>query len=343
MKFDVVVGNPPYQDMNVGENNQAVPIYHYFYDLAEKVTSKYTLISPARFLANQGATPKKWNQKMLTDKHINIEYFNAKSDEVFPNVDIKGGIVIIFRDKNKIFGEIDTFIPFKELRSIFHKVKSITKENMSNFVYSPDSYRFTDCLFIENPYLIGRTDKTHAKAVASSVFSRYPEIFFTTKPDDGEDYIQIYGRTKGARIYYWLKRKYIANHANLDKWKVFVPGANGTGAFGEILSTPVVGSPAIGHNQTFVSLGEFDTEFEAEALLKYLKSKFARSMLGIMKTTQNNQSKITWSKVPLQNFTKNSDIDWSRSISDVDQQLYIKYSLAENEINFIESKVNPMN
>ena len=94
-----------------------------------------------------------------------------------------------------------------------------------------------------------------------------------------------------------------------------MPGANGTGAFGEILSTPVVGSPAIGHNQTFVSLGEFDTEFEAEALLKYLKSKFARSMLGIMKTTQNNQSKITWSKVPLQNFTKNSDIDWSRSIS----------------------------
>lgn len=342
MRFDVVVGNPPYQDKNIGNNNQATPVYNYFYDLAEKIADKYILISPARFLSNQGATPKAWNKKMLNDEHINIEYFNAKSNEVFPNVDIKGGVVVLYRDENNNFGAIDTFIPFEELRRIYHKVKTITKEDISDFVYSPDSYRFTDELFVEHPELLGRTDVSHAKAVASSVFTRYPEIFSEQKPNDGGDYIEIYGRLSGDRVYRYVKRSYIAPHPNLDKWKIFVPGANGTGAIGEVISTPVIGQPAIGHNQTFVSLGKFDTQFEAEALLKYVRSKFSRAMLGIMKTTQNNQSKNTWSKVPLQDFTPNSDINWNLSIPEIDRQLNEKYNLDQNEIDFIESKVKAM-
>lgn len=342
MKFDVVVGNPPYQDANVGDNNQAMPVYNLFYDLAERVAPVYSLISPARFLAKQGATPKEWNIKMLNDEHLKIEYFNAKSNEVFPNVDIKGGVVVIYRNKNKSFGSIDTFIPYDELRSAYNKVRAISSDSISHFVYSPDSYRFTDLLFAENPILMGRTDNAHAKAVASSVFERYPEAFFEFKPKDGEDYIQIFGRLNNERIYRFIKRKYLAPHPNLDKWKVFLPGANGTGSIGETLSNPVIGQPEIGHNQTFVSLGNFDTELEASALLKYIKTKFGRTMLGIMKTTQNNQSQSTWSKVPLQDFTTQSDIDWAQSIADIDQQLYRKYDLDEKEIAFIEGKIQTM-
>ena len=128
----------------------------------------------------------------------------------------------------------------------------------------------------------------------------------------------------------------------MDKWKVFLPGANGTGSIGETLSNPVIGQPEIGHNQTFVSLGNFDTELEASALLKYIKTKFGRTMLGIMKTTQNNQSQSTWSKVPLQDFTTQSDIDWAQSIADIDQQLYRKYDLDEKEIAFIQGKIQTM-
>lgn len=270
------------------------------------------------------------------------QYFNAKSNEVFPNVDIKGGIAILYRDSNKNFGAIDTFISFDELRSIFQKVRSVAEHNLSSCVYSPDSYRLTDNLFIDHPELVGRTDKSHAKAVASSIFTRYPEIFFENIPDSSDDYIQIYGRISGQRKYFWLRRKYIAEHPNLDRWKVFVPGANGTGSFGETLSTPVIGEPGVGHNQTFVSLGKFESKFEAEALLKYIKSKFGRSMLGIMKITQNNQSKNTWSKIPLQNFTPSSDIDWSKSVTEIDQQLYKKYGLSQSEIEFIERKVKAM-
>lgn len=342
MKFDVVVGNPPYQELNVGENNQAVPMYHRFYELAEKCSDKYILITPARFLANQGATPKAWNKKMLSDKHISIKYFNSKSDEVFPNTEIKGGVVVLLRDKNKDFGEIDTFIEFEPLRNIYNKIRQKSSSYLSEIVFSPDSYRFNNNLFSENPNLIGRTDESHAKAVSSSVFKRYPEIFSKEKPVSQDEHIRIYGRLDGERVYFWVKRNYLSEHLNLDKWKVFIAGANGSGAFGETLSLPVVGEPSVGHNQTFVSIGKFDSEFEANSLLKYIKTKFARALLGIMKTTQNNQSKNTWSKIPLQDFSKKSDIDWSLSISDIDLQLYKKYELNTDEVCFIEKTVKTM-
>lgn len=342
MKFDVVVGNPPYQEDTKGENRQSASLYHYFYQLADKIADRYILISPARFLSHQGTTPKKWNELMLQDPHIAIKYFNIKASEVFPNTDIKGGVVVLYKDKNVKYRAIETFIPYEELNSIYKKVKSFDESSLSEILFSPDSYRFSNRLFEEKPELIGRTDASHAKAVSSSVFSRYPEIFFSEKPQDGSDYIRIYGRESNDRVYYWVKRSYLSEHRNLDKWKVFIPGANGSGALGEVISTPVVGQPAVGHNQTFISIGLYNTQFEANSLLKYIKTKFARVMLGIMKTTQNNQSKNTWSKVPLLDYTPKSDIDWTRSIPEIDQQLYKKYGLSEEEIAFIEEKIKSM-
>lgn len=111
---------------------------------------------------------------------------------------------------------------------------------------------------------------------------------------------------------------------------------------GEVLSTPLIGEPLIGYTQTFISIGSFDNRFEAESCMKYIKSKFARTMLGIKKVTQNNKTKITWSKIPLQDFTEDSDVDWSKSISDIDKQLYKKYGLSDHEISFIETHVKEM-
>lgn len=341
MKFDVVVGNPPYQGEQVGTNTQAASIYYLFFNLAEQISQRYCLIAPARFLANQGTTPKSWNRRMLNDAHVKIVHFNPKSAEVFPNTDIKGGVVVIYHDKVKNFGAIETFIPFEELRSIHQKVRKVSHHDISKLAYGSDSYRFTDALLVENPTLIDRTDKAHSKAVATNVFERYPEVFFDVKPDELVDYIQIYGLLNKERVYKYMKRKYLRNHSNLDKWKVFIPKANGSGALGEVLSTPVIGQPVIGHSQTFISIGKFDTEFEAIALLKYIKTKFARTMLGILKITQDNNP-TTWSQVPLQDFTPQSDIDWTKSIPEIDRQLYAKYNLDEKEIAFIEEKVKPM-
>ena len=131
------------------------------------------------------------------------------------------------------------------------------------------------------------------------------------------------------------------DHENIAKYKVLVPRSNGSGALGEVLSTPLIGEPLIGYTQTFIGIGAFDTLNEAKAALKYVKSKFARVMLGILKVTQDN-NRATWAEVPVQNFTSNSDIDWSKSIHEIDQQLYKKYGLSDDEINFIETKVQGM-
>lgn len=160
-------------------------------------------------------------------------------------------------------------------------------------------------------------------------------------PDDGDDYIRIFGRGRSGRTYKFISARYIAQHPNLDKWKVIVPKANGSGALGEVLSTPLIGQPLIGHTQSFMSIGSFDSEAEAKALLKYVKSKFARTMLGILKITQDNPAS-KWKYVPLQDFTSDSDIDWSQSVADIDRQLYVKYGLGDDEIEFIESHVKEM-
>lgn len=98
----------------------------------------------------------------------------------------------------------------------------------------------------------------------------------------------------------------------------------------------------MGHTETFISFGKFDNIIEASNLNKYVKTKFARIMLGSKKVTQGNKTPKIWSNVPLQDFTNNSDIDWSKSIPEIDKQLYAKYGLSEEEINFIEQNVKPM-
>ena len=127
----------------------------------------------------------------------------------------------------------------------------------------------------------------------------------------------------------------------MDKYKIFLPKANGIGILGEVLSTPILCAPMIGATETFLSIGGFDNIDEAKAVLKYIKTKFVRALLGILKTTQDITPE-KWKYVPLQDFTSSSDINWSTSIGDIDKQLYKKYNLSDEEINFIETKVKEM-
>ncbi len=338
MKFDVVVGNPPYQEESIGDNYSDNSIYFYFYDLAEKVSSKYCLISPARFLFNAGKTPKEWNEKMLNDEHLKVVKFEQKSENIFPNTDIKGGVAILYRDAKKDFGKIGVFSSSEVLNAIAQKVARITTTTLDTIISNRGQYRYSNLIYSEYPQ---EMTKTSDPRIAPSAFDRFPEFFTEDKPNNNFEYIQIIGRTKSERVYRWFRRDYLSAPTSFDKFKVIIPKANGSGAIGEVLSTPLIGEPLIGFTETFISVGAFDNELEAQNCLKYIKSKFARTMLGVLKITQNN-SKETWSKVPLQDFTPNSDIDWSKSIAQIDQQLYGKYGLNQEEIDFIESKVKAM-
>ncbi|WP_197734098.1 Eco57I restriction-modification methylase domain-containing protein [Sphingobacterium daejeonense] len=340
MKFDAVVGNPPYQESR--DNTRDDAIYNYFYDLAERIASKYCLISPARFLFNAGSTDKKWNQKMLQDKHIKVLYYQQNSSVVFPNTDIKGGVAILYRNATKNFGAINTFTSFEELNAISIKVSKFTTETLDSIMSGQGIYRFTPKMHHENPQVKSILSKSHPNDVGTGVLETLDGIlFFETIPDNNYEYSQILGRYKNGRVYRWIRKDYVNEPYAHFKYRVVLPKANGSGAIGEVLSTPLIGEPLIGFTQTFISIGSFDTREEAENCLKYVKSKFARTMLGILKITQDNP-KDKWQKVPLQDFTNNSDIDWSKTISEIDQQLYKKYGLSAEEITFIEENVQPM-
>lgn len=338
MKFDYIIGNPPYQEESKGNNESDTPLYHYFFEESFQIADRVELISPARFLFNAGYTPKKWNEKMLNDHHVKVLYYEPKSDKVFSGKDIKGGVAIVYRDAEKNYGAIGVFTAFSELNSINKKVEKLSKKSLSEIISSRGLYRYSEKAYKDNPL---EMKKTADSRIAPSAFQRMPELFTKEKPVDEYEYIQILGIIDGIRYYKWFRKDYIKEVDNLYKYKVMIPKANGSGAIGEVLSTPLVGTPLVGFTETFISIGETDSKQEAEAILKYVKSKFARTMLGILKVTQNN-SKATWKYVPLQDFTKKSDIDWSQSVADIDRQLYKKYGLSDEEISFIETHVKEM-
>ena len=345
MKFDFVIGNPPYQDNTLGDNEgYAPPIYHLFMNEAFKIANKVELITPARFLFNAGSTPKKWNKLMLNDEHFKIIKYVQKSNMIFNNTDIKGGVCISYRDAQKVFGKIGTFTSREELLTIAKKVTNNDFISMCDIIFSAESVSFTETMHIEHPEIEKNKllSKGHKYDLKSNVLEKlYDIVFFEKKPMDNDDYVQIYGRRNNERTYMWIKSKYIKKNINFDKYKVFLPASNGSGAIGEVLSTPLVGHPLVGHTQTFLTIGCFDKKEDAENCLKYIKTKFARTMLGVLKITQANK-KPTWAYVPLQNFTNNSDIDWSKSIHEIDLQLYHKYDLSQEDINFIEIHVEEM-
>lgn len=343
MKFDFVIGNPPYQDETLGDNKGfAPPVYHKFLEEAYKVANTVEMIHPARFLFNAGSTPKQWNEQMLQDPHLKVLYFEQDSSKVFSNTDIKGGVVITHHDNAKDYGAIGTFTVYDELNTILKKIKS--KNDFSEFstiVITRTAYRLTDKMHNEHPEALGQLSNGHAYDMSTNIFERLPQIFYDEKPQDGAEYIQILGRENNERVYKYVRRDYINTVSNLDKYKIFLPKANGVGALGEILSMPILSDPMIGATETFLSIGAFEQKAEAEAALKYIKTKFARVLLGVLKTTQDITPE-KWKCVPLQDFTHSSDIDWSTSIAEIDKQLYKKYNLTSEEIDFIETKVKEM-
>lgn len=340
MKFDFIIGNPPYQDETVGEQKQfAPPIYHIFMDECYKVANVVELIHPARFLFNAGGTPKEWNQKMLNDVHFKVLSHEQDSSKIFSNTDIKGGVAISFRDMRKNFGAIGTYTAFPELNEILKKVKNSTKfSSVNSIIANRGLYRFSPKAYSEHPL---EMKKISDSRVGASAFDRLSVMFLEEVPNDGNEYVQFLGLLHAKRVYRWFRRDYFNPVASFEKYRVFIPAANGSGAFGETLSSPLIVKPSVGHTETFMSIGSFDTEQEAKACYKYICSKFCRAMLGVLKITQHN-SPEKWAYVPLQDFTPASDIDWSKSIPEIDQQLYAKYGLDAEEINFIETHVKPM-
>jgi hypothetical protein len=341
-KFDVVIGNPPYQEQ--AKDTSDNPIYHLFMDEAYKVAERVSFITPARFLFNAGKTPKAWNQKMLDDEHLKVEYYEQDAARVFSNNLFEGGVAITYRDASVNFGAIGQFTAYAELNSILHKVTSRSEQSIETIIFLQSKFDL-DELYKEHPEcraLIGSNGKE--KRLTTSIFDLLDGVFSKEQGSDSD--LLILGLMKTKREYLYIPRKYIDETINVDKHKVFVPKSNGaSGTLGSdsarIISTPEIGKPSMSCTQSFICIGAFDSFAEAEAAIKYIKSKFARVLLGVLKVTQDNPPE-KWKYVPLQDFTPNSDIDWTKPAADIDRQLYKKYGLDEAEIEFIETHVKEM-
>lgn len=337
MKFDAIVGNPPYQEIT--ERTSDKPIYHLFMDIAYQICSKVTFITPGRFLFNAGKTPKEWNNKILSDKHFKVIWYERDSTKIFPNVDIKGGVAVTFRDKKQKFNEIGVFTTYPELTSIAEKVTSSQSFNsISSIIHLQNKFNLNNLYkdYPEYKKVIGSCGTE--KRLTTSIFEQIS--LFTERKQSNSD-IKILGLINNNRHFRYIASKYLENQEILSKFKVLLPKSNGTGQLGETLSSPVVAKPNSGFTQSFIGIGNFKSENIAIACRKYLFTKFSRALLGVLKVTQDN-SKNVWKFVPVQDFTTNSCIDWSKSIPEIDQQLYQKYDLNEEEIEFIERMIKPM-
>lgn len=342
MKFDFIIGNPPYQEEAVGSDNKTFmpPIYDKFMDSTFEIADKVELIHPARFLFNAGQTPKAWNEKMLSDPHFKVLHYEPDASKVFANTEIKGGIAITYHDNNANFGAIEVFTKYNELNSILHKVMACGLDQNLTAIMANQNRFDLEALYNDYPEyraVIGSNGKD--RRFRNNIFDKVG-LFSTDKKND--DDIAVLGVIKNKRQWRFFPKRYMdLRHENLDKWKVLIGAASGAGVFGETISSPIITEPLQGYTQTYIGVGAFDTRTEATNLGKYFHTKFLRTLLGILKITQHNEIG-TWRMIPLQDFTAASDIDWSKSIPEIDKQLYAKYGLDEKEIAFIESHVKEM-
>ncbi|MCD8150231.1 MAG: Eco57I restriction-modification methylase domain-containing protein [Clostridiales bacterium] len=340
VRIDFVIGNPPYQE-EVENNGRSNPIYNHFMDASYKIADVVELITPARFLFNAGQTPKAWNKKMLEDEHFKVIHYEADASRIFPNTDIKGGVVITIRNEHQSYGAVNVFTAHEQLNSIIKKVSLLPKsdEYLDTILSSRGQSRFSDKFYEDYPEASSLGGSGTGNMIVSNIFDKLSDDF-SEEPCDGDE-IKILGRTNNQRIYKYIKEKYVQDNPYISTYNVCYPEATGIGRFGEASGTSVLSAPQCGATDTFINIGMFNSEKEAEALTLYLKTKFLRTLLGIKKVTQHNPKSV-WQYVPLQDFTSASDIDWSKSIPEIDQQLYAKYGLDEKEIAFIESHVKEM-
>lgn len=330
MKFDAVVGNPPYQVMDGGAGASAMPVYNFFVSVAEKLEPNFvSLIMPARWYAG-GKGLDDFRNYMLKNNHIKLLLDFPDSQDCFPTVNIAGGLCIYLWSKNyngkctiKNYGikeisernlnEYDIFVRNNNAVNIIRKTSGDLLTNLNQFI---KSYSY----FAVRSYERGTQDKNSESDV----------VLISSK---GKGFYPIEKVTDREKI--------------LNKYKTIITyamsGGNKPSSEGnyQIVSSLQVLNKNEVCTETYLVLGAFDDKEEAENLKKYIATKFARFLL-LQALTSIHITRDSFIFVPLQDFTPNSDIDWSASIQEIDRKLYKKYNLTQAEIDFIEKNVKAM-
>ncbi len=319
MRFDVIIGNPPYQLSDGGFGKNAKPIYHLFIEQAKKLNPRYILmIIPDRWFAG-GKDLDEFRTKILEDNHIKylVDYTNA--NEVFPGVDIPCGICYFLRDK--------TYCGDCEVTTINSGVKNTAKRKLNQF----DTF----VRYNEAATIISKVKSRESIFFDTQVSSRKPFGLATNiQPLNEGDIRLVYN---GGQGFYW--RKDIATGADLiDKWKVITSkvsydhaGQPDKEGKRRVLSRLGILSPNAICTETYIILGAYTNKIEADNLISYMKCRFTRFLIAQLSFSQDI-TKDRFAFVPMQNLGE----EWT------DDKLYAKYGLTNDEIAFIESMIRPM-
>ena len=330
MKFDVIISNPPYQlSDGGGTGSSAMPIYQHFVEQAKKLNPHYlTMIIPSRWFSG-GKGLDEFRDEMLHDNRLCrlVDYFNA--EECFPGIDISGGVCYFLWDKDS-FGNCivnsyynnntssmerplleknaNTFIRFNQAISILRKVQNLGENS------------FSDIVSTRKPFGIEATDCIHKEA--------------------GSGFLPVYAYPNNG----FISRQCIRQNQNwVNRYKVLIAKAYGErGAFPYyVIGKPFKGEKGAVCTETYLVIGANDNKIIVDNIRRYIVTKFFRFFVLFKKNTQN-ASKGVYQFVPMQDFTEKSDIDWSVPVAEIDKQLYKKYNLTQEEVDFIESMIKPM-
>ena len=318
MQFDVIIGNPPYQLDDGGYGTSAAPIYQLFVEKALALDPRYAVfVTPSRWMAG-GKGLDKYREKMLSDKHMrNIVDF-PKLYEGFPGVKIRGGISYFLWDREhngpctvqtiwdgKPTGPVvsrhldayDILVRRNEAVPILEKVRAKGERTLDNRVSSQKPFGL-------RTFFHGKSDSKHLK-----------------------NPVKLFGSQKVS----WVEPSDIPmNVVWIDKWKVLMTRVQGTSAAVEtkFLSKPIIAEPGTACTETYLVAGVFETEIEAKNYACYLRTRFARFLVSLRKSTQD-APKHVYAFIP----DLPLDQEWT------DAKLYKRYGLTSDEIAFIESQV----
>jgi site-specific DNA-methyltransferase (adenine-specific) len=319
MKFDVIVGNPPYQMSTGSASAQATPLYHKFVQQAKKMNPRYlTMIIPARWYSG-GFGLDSFRDKMLNDKRIREIHDYPEAEDCFSGVQIKGGVCYFLwnRDNNKLCkvfthegGKIiseserpllepglETFVRYNEAVPIIRKIMAIKEKS------------FSDIVSMQRPFGL-------------------PTNFIGYKSASFEGSIKMYANQKIG----YITTDQIINHKDwLPYYKILMPKAVGSGNIRNYRLKPILAEKNTCCTETYIVLGIYENINTAENVISYIKTNFFHFLIGLRKITQDALRKV-YSFVPMQDFSE----PWT------DEKLYAKYGLTQEEIAFIESMIRPM-